>query len=126
MTAIFICQLILIIAVVGIIFIFLRNFPLLVEFEPKPISNKKKLSYRIKNNWSNFQKGVGTRFNYWREKNLRKIRIWILRTDNSLNAQLDKIRKKRIHFHITEKQKKEKNYQDNKKKNYKERKKTKK
>ena len=68
MNTIFICQLILIVAFVGIVFIFLRNFPLLVEFEPRPVPKEKRISYKIKNNWNNFQKTIGNNFSHWQRK----------------------------------------------------------
>ncbi|HRR39391.1 MAG TPA: hypothetical protein P5570_01370 [Candidatus Paceibacterota bacterium] len=111
MNTIFICQLILIVAFVGIVFIFLRNFPLLVEFEPRPVPKEKRISYKIKNNWNNFQKTIGNNFSHWQEKTLRRTKVWMLKIDNSITSHLDSIRKQKIHF-----SKKQKESKSNKKK----------
>ena len=49
MSLIFICQIIFGISLLGMLFIFLRNLPLLVEFEPGSIPKEKGLSFRLRN-----------------------------------------------------------------------------
>jgi hypothetical protein len=98
MNNIFICQIVLGVSLFGMLFIFLRNLPLLLEFEPKPIPKEDKFSFKIKIKYNSIQKKVKDSFNHWQEKNLRKMRIWNLKIDNFLNAYLDKIRKQKLHF----------------------------
>jgi len=68
MTVIFICQIVFWFSIFGIIFLFLRNFPLLADFEPETVSKEDTFSFRIKKKYNNFQKKFKESFNRWQEK----------------------------------------------------------
>jgi hypothetical protein len=108
MSPIAICQIALAASLGGMLFIFLRNLPLLPEFAPKPIPREKKLSFRLKNNLKKGKIKISEKFHQWGEKNAHRLRILVLKIDNSLTSYLKKARERKIHLekiHFTRRKK---------------------
>ena len=111
MSLITICQIIVGASLAGMLFIFLRNLPLLAEFKPKPILPERKFFNRIKYNLGKTKTKVEEIFHKFVEKNSHKLRIFILKTDNFLISRARQAREKKIHFaKINFKKKKKEDY----------------
>jgi len=111
MPLITIFQIIIGASLAGMLFIFLRNLPLLAEFKPKPILPERKFFNRIKYNFGKTKTKVGEIFHKFVEKNSHKLRIFILKTDNFLISRIRQAREKKIHFaKINFKKKKKEDY----------------
>jgi len=81
----------------GIIFIFLRNLPVLVEFEPQPIPREKKFYFRCKKRFLIIKEKLSDKFHQFREKNLHRLKVLTLKMDNFLTSYLKKTREIRLH-----------------------------
>lgn len=97
MSLILICQIIFSVSLSGILFIFLRNLPLLIDFEPQPVPEEKKLIFRCKKGFLRFKNKFSGKFQTAREKTVHKIRILVLKIDNFLTSYLKKAQEQRRH-----------------------------
>lgn len=97
MSLILICQIIFGASLFGILFIFLRNLPLLVEFEPRPIPKEERLIFKFKKGFLRFKDKFSGKFQRAREKTAHKIRILVLKIDNFLTSYLKKAQEQRRH-----------------------------
>ncbi|MCD6094503.1 hypothetical protein J7J39_01180 [bacterium] len=98
MSSIFICQIIFAISLLGMLFIFLRNLPLLVEFEPDSIPKEKGLSFRLRNKLRKNKERINEKFRQISEKNIHRLRVRILKIDNFLTSYLNKLQERKIHL----------------------------
>lgn len=111
MELIAICKIILICCIGGMTFIFLRVLPLFPEFKLKPVSEEKKISFRFKTKVGAIRKKGAGRLRQSEKKFVYKIKILVLKADNSLTSYLRKAREKEIHLekiHFSRKKKAEK------------------
>ena len=97
MKIISIFQIIFSLSLFGIIFIFLRNLPVLVEFEPQPIPREKKFYFRCKKRVLVIKEKLSDKFHQFREKNLHRLKVLTLKMDNFLTSYLKKTREIRLH-----------------------------
>jgi len=97
MEIISIFQIIFSLSLFGIIFIFLRNLPILVDFEPQPIPREKKIYFRCKKRFVIIKEKLIDRFHQFREKNLHRLKLLTLKMDNFLTSYLKKTREIKIH-----------------------------
>jgi len=107
MNIIFICQIAFGISVFGILFILLRNLPVLVEFEPRPIPKNKKLYFRLKKGFLIVKQKSGEKFHRLRERNLHRLKVWTLKVDNFLTSYLKRTQERRLHQKRSHSEKKE-------------------
>lgn len=98
MNAILLFQVFSAISLAGIIFIFLRNLPLLCEFEPVPVLKEEKLTFRLKKTVKETKLKSRERFHLWSEKTAHKLRLIVLKIDNFLSSYLKKIRERKSKF----------------------------
>jgi len=95
MTLISLCQILFPFSVLGMLFIFLRNLPTLLEFEPTPVPKEKKLYFRLKKRFLIIKRSLGEKLRQLREKNLHRLRVLTLKIDNFLAFYLKKTREKK-------------------------------
>ena len=111
MALIAICKIILVFSFAGMLFIFLRVLPLFSDFKPKSVPEEKKFSFRFKARIEIIRKKIGGRFNQWGKKSAHRIKVLVLKIDNSLTSYLKKAREKEIYIekiHLSRKKKLEK------------------
>lgn len=98
MNIIFALQFIFGTSLVGMLFIFLRNLPLLCEVEPLQVSKEASFSFRLRKEIKETSNKSSEKFHRWSEKILHKLRLNLLKIDNSLFSCLKKIRERKIKF----------------------------
>jgi len=97
----------------SLIFLILRKFPYLVELQPKENVFPKTLFSKTKKSFLKLKKKASEKSHLWREKNIHRARILILKLDNFLGSYLEKLRQKKIymqkrHSFFSKRKKKEK------------------
>lgn len=98
MPLISIFQIALGISIFGIIFIVVRNLPLVPEYKVKYVPKEKKISFKMRRNISEGRIKTTHKTHKFKEKLGGKIRIWILKLDNFLLSRLQKTRERRMHL----------------------------
>ena len=98
MNSILACQIVLAVSLGGMLFIFLRVLPLLPEFKPKPVSEEKKPSFRLKAGFEATRKKIGGGFHQWGKRSAHRIKVLVLKVDNFLTSYLKKAREKEIYL----------------------------
>lgn len=98
MLLIYIFQIALAVSIFGIIFIIVRNLPLVPEYKVKYIPKEKKISFRLRRGVSEGRIKATHKSHKIKEKIGRKIRIWILKFDNFLISRIQKTRERRMHL----------------------------
>jgi len=91
-------QIALAVSIFGIVFIVIRNLPLVPEYKVKYIPKEKKISFKVKQNISEGRIKTTHKTHKFKEKVGGKIRIWILKLDNFLLSRLRKTRERRMHL----------------------------
>ncbi len=107
MSQILLFEIIFAVSFLGAIFIFLRNLPLVAEYQPKYVPKEKRVFFRLKRKAAEKKIQTTHRTHKIREKIIQKIRIIILKIDNFLLSYFQKLRERRMHIEKIYFQKKE-------------------
>ncbi len=107
MSQILIAEIIFAVSLFGAIFIFLKNLPLVADYEPKYVPKEKRVFFRFKKNVSDKKIKATHKTHKLREKIIQKTRIIILKIDNLLLSYFRKMRERRMHIEKIYLQKKE-------------------
>lgn len=98
MSLILIFQILFAVSLFGIIFIIVRNLPLVPDYEVKYIPREKRFFFRFKKNISEKKIKTTHKTHKYRERFIRRLRILILKIDNFLLPYFHKIRERRVHL----------------------------
>lgn len=95
MLSLLICQMIFVFSFLGMLFIFLRNYPKMILSQPGklPLPKKRERLEKMKLNLQYFFTTSG-------EKTFHQFRIFTLKIDNKINSWLENLRKKRFYLFL--------------------------
>ncbi|MFH0987314.1 MAG: hypothetical protein V1841_00235 [Patescibacteria group bacterium] len=96
MSLILIFQIIFSLSLLVVLFIFLRNLPFLVEFEPRSLSKEEKLTFRLRRKISSAGGRISEAVHKVREKMVHRLKVSTLKIDNFLTSYLKKTREIRL------------------------------
>jgi hypothetical protein len=98
MSLIIISKIVFSISLFGVIFIFLRNLPLIPDYKPEYVPKEKRFFFRFRKNVSEKKIKTAHKTQKVREKIIHRLRIIILKIDNALLSYFHKLRERRMHL----------------------------